>query len=165
MGNETRPLGHVDTRKKGAIHMTLSNIINVRTAVLTTALMIPAASFAQDNTWTYSDLDSDGNLELTESEVSAGMSDAGTFNAWDRDDEVGLNEGEFATGMFSSWDTDNDLQITEQEYQTGTERWCGPDYEPAFSNYDADTSGYIDRNEFGTSWDNEYYTQWDQDSE
>lgn len=145
--------------------MTIGNLINLRTAVLTTALVIPAASFGQAETWTYTDWDDDGNLELTESEVSAGVSEAGTFDAWDRDEEAGLNEGEFATGMFSSWDTDNDLQITEEEYGTGSEGWFGADYSTPFTEYDADTSGYIDRNEFGSGWDNSYYTQWDADSD
>ena len=50
--------------------MALNKFINVPTAVLTTALMIPAASFGQATTWTYTDWDSDGNLELADQEFS-----------------------------------------------------------------------------------------------
>ncbi|SFG93861.1 hypothetical protein SAMN04488020_10550 [Palleronia marisminoris] len=145
--------------------MTFSKFLNIPTAILTTALVIPAASFGQTESFTYTDWDNDGNLELTESEVSAGLSDSGTFDAWDRDEEAGLNEGEFATGMFASWDTDNDVQITEEEYTAGTERWYGTDYATPFSDYDTDTSGYIDRTEFGSAWDSSYYTQWDADDD
>ena len=126
--------------------------------MLTTALVIPAASFGQATTWTYTDWDSDGNLELSNEKFTTGAAETGTFDAWDRDDEVGLSEGEFATSMFSSWDTDDDLQITEEEY-VGVERWHGDDYDTPFTDYDTDTSGYIDPTEFGEGWDSEYYSQ------
>lgn len=145
--------------------MAWKKFINARSAILTTALMIPAASFGQAAEWTYTDWDSDGNLELTETEFETGLAETGTFDAWDRDDDAGLSEGEFATGVFSSWDTDNDLQITEEEYAAGTERWYGADYDTPFTDYDTDTSGFIDRTEFGEGWDSEYYTQWDADGD
>ena len=136
----------------------------VRAAALTTALLIPAASYGQA-TWAHTDWDSDGNLELSSQEFATGFAETGMFGAWDRDNEVGLNEGEFATGVFSRWDTDNDLEITEDEYTLGSERWYGPDYAMPFSDYDLDTSGTIDRTEFGGAWDNNYYNGWDTDGD
>ena len=67
--------------------------------------------------------------------------------------------------MFHNWDRDRDLQITEEEYGVGTERWYGADYDTPFTDYDADGSGYIDRNEFGGRWDNDYYSRWDTDGD
>lgn len=144
--------------------MVLKNLINFRSALLATVLIIPTASFGQA-TWTYTDWDSDGNLELTDREFATGFAETGTFDAWDRDDTVGLSEGEFATGVFHSWDRDHDLQITEEEYSVGAERWYGADYDTPFTDYDLDTSGYIDRNEFGSAWDDEYYAGWDTDND
>lgn len=145
--------------------MAMNKLTGIRSALLASALAIPAAAFAQDNTWTYADWDNDGNLELTQEEFQTGFSGTGMFDAWDRDDDVGLSEGEFATGVYSDWDMDNDMQITEEEYTLGAERWYGPDYDTAFADYDLDSSGYIDTNEFGDAWDSEYYTRWDADSD
>ncbi|MFN7025497.1 MAG: hypothetical protein ACK4QP_13455 [Pseudorhizobium sp.] len=144
--------------------MTKTKLIKMRSAMLATALLIPTASFGQA-TWTYTDWDSDGNLELTDKEFQSGFSQAGTFGAWDRDGTAGLSEGEFATGVFASWDADNDLQITEDEYGAGSQRWYGADYATPFTDYDADTSGFIDRTEFGSAWDNDYYNTWDADDD
>lgn len=144
--------------------MAWNTLTNIRSALLASALILPSAALAQTS-WTYTDWDSDGNLELSDTEFSTGFAETNTFGAWDRDDEVGLNEGEFATGVFSSWDTDNDLEITEEEFGAGSERWYGADYATPFTDFDADTSGTIDRTEFGTAWDNEYYTGWDTDGD
>ncbi|MEI4263644.1 hypothetical protein [Roseovarius sp. D0-M9] len=145
--------------------MNMKKLINLRSAMLTTALLIPAASFGQAEQWEYTDWDNDGNLELSSREFQTGFAETGTFDAWDRDGDAGLNEGEFATGMFADWDTDNDLEITEEEYDIGAERWYGADYNTPYTDWDADGSGNIDRTEFGAAWDNDYYTQWDADGD
>lgn len=140
------------------------NLVNFRSLLLTTALLIPASA-GQAAEWTYTDWDNDGNLELSDTEFETGFKETGTFAAWDRDGDAGLNEGELATGLFHSWDADRDLQITEAEYGTGAQRWYGADYATPFTDYDTDRSGYIDRTEFGGAWDSAYYTQWDADSD
>lgn len=145
--------------------MTKKKFANLRSVLLTTVLLIPVASFAQAEQWTYTDWDNDGNLELSENEFATGFSDTGTFDAWDRDDDGFLNDGEFATGTFADWDTDNDLEITEEEYDIGTERWYGADYNTPYTDWDADDSGYIDRTEFGDAWDNDYHAAWDEDGD
>ncbi|MCR8827917.1 EF-hand domain-containing protein [Pseudosulfitobacter koreensis] len=128
------------------------------------ALLVPAMSSAQ-GTWSSADWDTDGTAGLTSDEFNAQFATTGTYDAWDRDDVVGLNEGEFATGMYANWDADNDMQITEDEYTAGANRWYGPDYATPFNDYDVDSSGYIDRTEFGNAWDNEYYSTWDTDAD
>ena len=95
--------------------MARKNFISLRSTLLAAALIVPGAAFAQA-TWANTDWDSDGNLELSDQEFATEFNETGTFNAWDRDDTVGLSEGEFATGMFHNWDRDRDLQITEEEY-------------------------------------------------
>lgn len=145
--------------------MKLKNTFSLRTAAFVTTFMIPVASFAQTAEWQYTDWDDDGNLELSETEFETGFAETGTFDAWDRDGDAALSDGEFATGTFADWDTDNDLEITEEEYGIGTERWYGPDYDTPFTDWDADASGVIDRTEFGEAWDNDYYTAWDEDDD
>ncbi len=144
--------------------MNTQQLKTLRAVALTSALALPAAATAQA-TWTYSDWDNDGNLEVSDQEFQTGFAETGTYNAWDSDETVGLSEGEFATGVYSSWDTDNDLQLTEQEYMTGTQNWYGDEYNTAFSDWDTDTSGYIDTNEFGAGWDNTLYSDYDTDSD
>ncbi len=136
------------------------NLLIIRSAAMAAMLAVPAAVHAQDS-WSNTDWDSDSNMELNESEFNAGLSESGTYNAWDSDETAGLSEGEFATGMYSDWDADNDRQISEEEFNAGSERWYGSDYEGTFANYDTDESGFVDTNEFGSSWDNDYYAGWD----
>jgi Ca2+-binding EF-hand superfamily protein len=133
-------------------------------ASLAAALLIPASVYAQE-TWKYTDWDDDGNLELSTREFNAGFSATGSHEAWDRDGDAGLNEGEFATGMFSRWDMNNDLQISENEYTAGSDRWYDASFNTPFTDYDVDSSGYIDRSEFGGAWQNDTFTVWDGDSD
>lgn len=146
--------------------MLRNTAMSLRAAMLSTALALPGAALAQQ-TFTYTDWDTDGNLELTQSEFTAGFEEAEVFDAWDRDDTVGLTREEFGAGLYSAWDTDDDLQITEAEYDVGTERWYGADYDTPFTEWDADASGYIDTTEFREAWDTpEYgYATWDTDAD
>lgn len=103
--------------------------------------------------------------DLDRDRFNTGFGETGFYDAWDRDDEVGINEGEFATGVFSDWDTDNDLQISEEEYGLGTERWYGENRAADFAGYDADASGFVDRQEFGAGWDTSLYGGYDTDAD
>lgn len=103
--------------------------------------------------------------DLDYNTFNTGFAETGHYDAWDRDGEAGLNEGEFATGIFSDWDADNDLQISEEEYGLGAERWYGADHGTAFTDYDADGSGAIDREEFGGGWDSAFYGEHDTDAD
>ncbi|SFP18381.1 hypothetical protein [Tranquillimonas alkanivorans] len=96
---------------------------------------------------------------------NTGFGETGYYDAWDMNDDAMLDENEFATGVYADWDQDGDLEITEEEYTMGTERWFGEDYDTAFTDWDADESGYLDQSEFGDAWDNEYYTEWDTDQD
>ena len=93
-----------------------------------------------------------------------GFTQSGYYDAWNADPQQGLNEGEFATGVFSDWDADSDLQITEEEYVSGTERWYGAGQDD-FVSYDADSSGYLDQQEFAQTWDSELFADWDADAD
>jgi hypothetical protein len=143
--------------------MAIRNMINLRSALLSAALIIPTAAVGQ--TWTGANWDADGTPGLTTDEFRTGFDQSGMYNAWDRDGTPGISEGEFGTGLYHNWDRNRDLQITEDEYTTGAERWYGTDYDRTFADYDTDTSGYIDQSEFGAGWDNEYYSQWDTDGD
>lgn len=103
--------------------------------------------------------------DLDQERFNTSFGESGYHDAWDRDDEVGLNENELATGVFSDWDRDNDRQITEEEWGLGSGRWYGGDYGGNFGEYDADGSGFVDTTEFGGRWNNEYFGGWDADSD
>jgi hypothetical protein len=94
-----------------------------------------------------------------------GFMDTGYYSGWDSNNDNMLAENEFATGVYADWDTDNDLRITEDEYAMGAERWYGTDYDVTYDTWDADSSGYIDQNEFGTNWNSDYYANWDANSD
>lgn len=141
---------------------TLAKKMSVATIMAT--LFIPAITHAQE-TYKYTDWDNDGNLELSSREFNAGFASTGIHDAWDRDDEVGLNEGEFATGMYSRWDADDDLRISDEEFKAGTDRWYDSSFNTPFTDFDVDSSGYIDRSEFGNAWQNDTFTVWDGDSD
>ncbi len=141
-----------------------SKTISIYSAALAAVLMIPAASQAEMS-WSHTAWDSDGDMEITDSEFATGFSDSGTYGALDRDGDMALNESEFATGFYSNWDMDDDPRVTEAEYDAGVDRWYGSEYNTPFSDYDLDSSGYIDGREFGEGWDSGYYRQWDVDGD
>jgi sporulation protein YlmC with PRC-barrel domain len=126
--------------------MLCTNPFSLRVAALTTttALLLPVASYGQ-TTWTYSDIDADGNLELSDVEFerySTGLFErydadadgvltsdeyvaleqemgsfgAEPFEAWDADRDGGLTADEFNTGLYDTYDSDNSLGINETEY-------------------------------------------------
>jgi len=122
------------------------------------ALLVTTSANAQIFGDTYgTDLDYD--------RFNTGFGESGIYDAWDRDDEIGLSESEFGTGVFSDWDRDNDMLISEEEYGLGAGRWYGADYDGVFADYDTDATGYLEPAEFGASWDNDYYTAWDTDGD
>jgi len=96
---------------------------------------------------------------------NSGFNEMGYHDAWDRDADGMLNEREFSTGLYADWDTDNDVRITEVEYTRGAERWYGADYDGDFDLLDEEGTGYLDQNEWGSNWNNEYFTSWDGDND
>ena len=100
-----------------------------------------------------------------ENEFRTGIADSGVYDAWDRDDEVGLNRDEFGTGIFTDWDRDNDMMISDEEYTAGYGRWYGA--EPTnWNEWDVNADGMLDRNEFADGWDNDtLFSDWDADSD
>ncbi len=88
---------------------------------------------------------------------NTGMTETGYFDALDRDRDTMLSEPEYATSVYRDIDRNRDMQITEDEFTAGNARYFGPDYGGgAFSDYDVDTSGYVDQGEFRTYYDSGY---------
>lgn len=111
-------------------------------AILTSSIALAAAE------WTYSDFDSDGNLELTEQEFTTGLSDNDVFSDWDSDGNSELSDDEFYDGVFSSWDEDDDGIVTENEFYTAGDGWFEDDEYSEFSAWDSDGDGEITDTEF-----------------
>ena len=124
----------------------------MKTLALTTtaALMLAGAASAQLFGDTYgTDLDYD--------RFNAGFGETGYYNALDRDRDTMLNESEYATGVYSDLDRDNDVLISEDEFTQGNTRYFGDSYGGgAFTDYDADASGFIDQTEFRNYYDSGY---------
>lgn len=100
------------------------------TAVAVIFALTPFAAQAAAQ-WSYSDVDSDGNLELTEREFEPVS--RGAFAAWDANQDQRLTGDELYTGIFSAWDTDNDNMLNEAEYREGFTGWFGNDVQPQFN--------------------------------
>lgn len=78
--------------------------------------------------------------------VKADMdSDWSTFDA---DGDGMVSDSEFETGLFDTWDADDDSLIAENEW--GDHDLFGDDV--GFGDYDANTDGFWDENEFGTAY-------------
>ena len=103
--------------------------------------------------------------DLDPTGFQTGLNESGMYDAWDRDATPGLSENEFATGVYHDWDRDRDMAISQEEYDAGVGRWYGDGQGADFATADADQSGAIEREEFGSVWDDEYYSGWDADSD
>jgi hypothetical protein len=99
------------------------------TALALVLALAPASAMAAAE-WTYSDIDADGNLELTDREFEPVS--RGVFAAWDDNRDERMTTGEFHDGLFTAWDADDDMNLTEQEYTEGFAAWFGSDARPAF---------------------------------
>ncbi len=88
---------------------------------------------------------------------NTGMTGTGYFNSLDRDRDTMLSEPEYATSVYRDLDRNRDMQITEDEFTAGNTRYFGETYGGgAFTDYDMDTSGYVDQSEFRTYYDSGY---------
>ncbi len=124
----------------------------MKTLTLTTAtaLLLAGAASAQMFGDTY-------GTDMDVNTFNTGLDSTGYYNALDRNDDMMLDNDEYATGLYRTFDSDRDLQITEDEYTAGTTRYRGADYEATpFTDYDTDGSGYLSQNEFRPLYDSGY---------
>ncbi|WP_147115257.1 PRC-barrel domain-containing protein [Tateyamaria sp. syn59] len=95
-------------------------------------------------TYTYSDIDTDGNLELSSVEFQNYSGEL--FGLWDADSDGMIVEQEFLGGLYDTWDDDADGLLTEAEYSDGWDLWFD-DYETiGYGGLDRD--GYLTEDEF-----------------
>lgn len=89
-----------------------------RTCSTAMVLILAAAgpAFAQ-TTWSFSDIDRDGNLELSAAEFEAFGRDL--FVSWDADADKVIGDDEFYGGVYDAWDVDDDDVLTDVEFATG----------------------------------------------
>ncbi|WP_370159316.1 PRC-barrel domain-containing protein [Limimaricola soesokkakensis] len=97
-------------------------------------------------TWTYSDIDTDGNLELSSVEFENYSGEL--FGQWDVDGDGTIVEQEFTSGLYDAWDTDADGVLTEAEYTDSWDIWFD-DYETiGYDAVDLDSDGLLTEDEF-----------------
>ena len=77
-------------------------------------IMVAAAPALAQTTWTYSDIDRDGNLELSSAEFEAFGRDL--FVSWDANVDQVIGEDEFYGGVYDAWNLDDDAILSEAEY-------------------------------------------------
>ena len=114
------------------------------------ALMLGGGTAFGAATWSFSDWDADGNLELTEREFTEGLQQAGVYGDWDADASGDVGQDEFYGGVFASWDEDDDGQVTENEFMRAGDGWFEDGEYRDFGIWDTSGDGVIDQNEFGT---------------
>lgn len=120
--------------------------LKTSTAAALIFALAPAAALAAAQ-YTFSDIDADGNLELSEAEFE--RVSRGAFQAWDQNADQRITEDELYGGLFAAWDTDVDGDIGEEEYRNGYTAWFGDDVEPTFSEVAGDDD-VIGRDEFAS---------------
>lgn len=96
--------------------------------------------------WTFSDIDADGNGELSQAEFEQVSRSA--FRSWDADADQRLSDEELYHGMFVSWDTNQDDRLDQQEYDIGSMAWFADNRPAAFEDLDADRDGSVSRDDF-----------------
>ncbi|WEX10639.1 PRC-barrel domain-containing protein [Chelativorans sp. AA-79] len=103
------------------------------TALALVLALAPATALAVE---AFSDLDTDGNQELTNAEFE--QASRGVFQAWDENQDQRLTENELYRGMFTAWDQNNNDQLNQDEYSTGYTAWFGSDAQPGFQEVSGD---------------------------
>ncbi|SDY89488.1 PRC-barrel domain-containing protein [Citreimonas salinaria] len=115
------------------------------------ALVLVAATPAlAQTTWTYSDIDQDGNLELSSAEFEALGREL--FVTWDADQDQIIGENEFYGGVYDAWDVNDDDILTEAEYSEGWGTWFGDYDEVAYGDLDLDGDAELIEDEFHTGF-------------
>jgi hypothetical protein len=128
------------------------------------ALVLAASAPATAVTWTYSDIDQDGNLELSESEFSPAASDL--FAEWDANRDQVIGEDEFYSGLYDTWDADGDGELTEAEFDDGWNTWFSDMDQPDYGGLDSDGDGLLTENEFAQGFgQTQVYSEWTADGE
>jgi sporulation protein YlmC with PRC-barrel domain len=102
-------------------------------------ILATAASSAAQTRWSYADIDRDGDLELSESEVEAFGQDL--FVLWDTNSDGQVGEDEFYVGLFDIWDSDRDGTLTADEYEAGRDAWIVNGNAPGYDTFDAGDNG------------------------
>lgn len=110
-----------------------------RTFILGLALAIGTTpAFAAS----FSELDSDGNQELSRDEFYGGVADIGTYSDWDANSDGLLDENEFneigGDWDYDTWDADANAYVDSGEF-----------YDGYYASYDANEDGHWD----GGEWD------------
>ena len=120
-----------------------------RTCSTAMALVLAtAAPTLAQVTWTYSDIDQDGNLELSSAEFETLGRDL--FVSWDANVDQVLGEDEFYGGVYNAWDVDDDDTLTEAEYTEGWGTWFGDYDEVGYGDLDLDADAQLVEDEFAT---------------
>ena len=107
-----------------------------------------AAPALAQATWTYSDIDQDGNLELSSAEFERFGRDL--FVTWDANTDQVVDEDEFYVGVYNAWDVDDDDILTDAEYSEGWGTWFGDYDEVGYGDLDLDADAELTEDEFAT---------------
>ncbi|MBJ6126816.1 PRC-barrel domain-containing protein [Microvirga splendida] len=112
--------------------------------------------------WTFRNIDSDGNLELTDREFS--RISGNIYTGWDANRDSRLTGNEFYTGLYGVFDENRDRRVTQNEFNRGWRNWGISDQQISYGMFDANSDGILDQNEFRTGFDRiGYYDRWDAD--
>lgn len=98
----------------------------------------PAIAAAE---WTFSDIDRDGNRELSQDEFE--QVSRAVFRSWDADTDQKLSERELYRGIFVSWDYDQNGVLDQQEYEAGSKAWFSAARPRSFAEFDLGGEGTI----------------------
>lgn len=91
--------------------------------------------------WAFSDIDRDGDLELSQAEFE--QVSRAVFRSWDADTDQKLSERELYQGIFVSWDYDQNGVLDQQEYEAGSKAWFSSARSRSFAEFDVEGEGAI----------------------
>jgi hypothetical protein len=123
-----------------------------------------AVTGAVPTQWTFREIDSDGNLELTSREFA--RVGGNVYSRWDTNRDARLDQNEFHTGLYNVFDSNRDRRISRDELDRGWSRLGITNQRASYGTFDRDGDGMLDRNEFRTGFDRiGYYDRWDANSD
>jgi Ca2+-binding EF-hand superfamily protein len=127
--------------------------------LFTGTVLLLSSAVAQDS-YAYSDFDTngDGAIDATEFSNTYGSD---LYNTFDADSNGSVNQNEFGGGVYTLFDANDDNVLSEGEYDAGVNALYGGDYDAlsnrdydgTYAGLDADDNGEVSEEEFINAYD------------
>lgn len=133
---------------------------NTIVLLLTGSVLSLGSASAQEDSYAYSDFDSNGDSQVDTTEFNDAYGN-GLYDTFNANSDDYLEQNEFGSGIYNVFDANGDGALSEDEYDGGVGTFYNGDYDALSNNaydgtyggLDADGNGEVNEEEFTNSYD------------